>query len=154
MVWVLRAALALLAVWGAVRAFGLEGGFPLVPLVAFTPYVLAVAVLLFAFTLFLRRWREAVAAGLLVMLFAAFVLPRAFPHQPTGPIADGVPLDVLSVNVRLGDADSETIVDLVRDGDVDLLSLQELTHEQVEPAARGGHRRAPARARAEPHPGR
>ena len=129
--WALRAALSLLALWALVRAIGVEAGYPLVALLAFTPYVLAVAVLALAVAACVRRWPEAAVAALLVAVFAALVLPRAFPNQETAPIEGGVELDVLTVNLRLGEADAEAIVGIVDRGDVDLLSVQELTTDEV-----------------------
>lgn len=132
------AALALLALWALGRALGLEGGYPLVALVAFTPYVLAVSTLLLGAALWARRRPEAVAAAAVVVAFAALVLPRAFPSQPTEPPADGVRLDVATVNAGLGQADAATIVDLVRDRGVDLLSVQELTPAEAGRIAAAG----------------
>ena len=125
----LRGAIGLLAIWALYRLLGLGGGYPLVAVVAFTPYVAGLAVLVLAAAVYARRRLEAGAALVVVIAFAVAVLPRAFPDQPTGPIADGVRYDVLTSNVRLGDADAQAIVDLAEAGDVDLLSIQELTHE-------------------------
>ena len=71
-----------------------------------------------------RRRQSAVG----VILLAIAVLPRAIPGQPTGPIADGVEYDVLTSNVRLGDADMRFLAAIAREHDVELLSIQELTH--------------------------
>ena len=130
--WVLRGALALLAAWLVVRLLGLESGWPLVALLAFTPYACLVAVALLAACLGLRRWPEAAVAAVVTLVFAAVLVPRGVPSQPTGPIPGGVALDVLTTNVHLGDADAETVVELVRDGEVDLLSVQELTDAEAE----------------------
>ncbi|MDJ0001056.1 endonuclease/exonuclease/phosphatase family protein, partial [Rhodococcus ruber] len=43
----------------------------------------------------------------------------------------GPDLSVLTVNVAHGDADAGAIVDAVRDHDVDVLAVQELTPEEV-----------------------
>jgi len=63
------------------------------------------------------------------VLLAIAVLPRAIPAQPAEPIEGGVRYDVLTQNTRLGDADAEAIAALVREGEVDVLSVQELTHD-------------------------
>jgi endonuclease/exonuclease/phosphatase (EEP) superfamily protein YafD len=136
-IWALRGGVALLGLWAAFRLLGLERGYPLVALVAFTPYVAAISVLVLALAAYARRWPEAIAAGVAVALLAVGVLPRAIPAQPTGPIEGGVALNVLTVNFHLGAADAEAVVDLIRAGDVDLLSAQELTG-----AASGRLRRA------------
>jgi endonuclease/exonuclease/phosphatase (EEP) superfamily protein YafD len=85
-------------------------------------------VLVLGAALFARLWREAAAAAAVVAVLGAAVLPRAFPDQPTGPVDGGVRLDVLTSNVKLGEADVAAIAGLVRAGEVDLLSIQELTH--------------------------
>jgi endonuclease/exonuclease/phosphatase (EEP) superfamily protein YafD len=129
---VLRAVLAVLAVWIVVRVLGLEAGWPLVAVLAFTPYAGLVAIGLLAVAIAARRRPESLVALVVVAGFAAVLIPRAVPAQPTGPIADGTSLDVLTTNVYLGEADAETVVELVRDGGVDLLSVQELTDSEVE----------------------
>jgi endonuclease/exonuclease/phosphatase family metal-dependent hydrolase len=108
---------------------GLGGGYPFVALVAFTPYVAALSVLVLAVALVARARWEAGAAAVVVVLLAVAVLPRAVPHQPTGPIEGGVPYDVLTSNARLGEADAGSIAAMVREGEVDLLAVQELTHD-------------------------
>ena len=45
-----------LALWAAVRLSGLDDWYPMVQLLAFTPYVAAFAVLPLVVTLALRRW--------------------------------------------------------------------------------------------------
>ena len=123
-VWALRAAIALLALGALIRLLGVGGGYPFIALIAFTPYVAALSVLVLAAALVARAWREAGAAAVVVVLLAVAVLPRAVPHQPTGPIEGGVPYDVLTSNARLGTADAESIAAMVREGEVDLLSVQ------------------------------
>ena len=125
--WALRLAIAALAVWALWRLSGAGEGFPLVALIAFTPGVAAVAVLVLGVALYFRRWLEAAAAAVVVLALAMAVLPRAFPGQPAEPVEGGVRYDVLTVNVRLGDADMEAVADVVRAEEVDLLSVQELT---------------------------
>jgi endonuclease/exonuclease/phosphatase (EEP) superfamily protein YafD len=132
-VWALRGLVALLALWVVFRLLGLEHGYPLVALVAFTPYVAALGVVVLSVALRARRWPEALAAGVAVVVLAVAVLPRAVPGQRTGPIEGGVDLRVLSVNLEVGEADASEVADVVRRAGVDLLSVQELT----ELAARG-----------------
>jgi endonuclease/exonuclease/phosphatase (EEP) superfamily protein YafD len=151
--WALRVAIGLLAIWTIARLLGLERGYPLVAVVAFTPYVAAISVLVLAAALFVRRWPEAAAAGLVAALLAIAVLPRAIPHQPAGPIEGGVTYDVLTSNVRLGDADAEAIAELVRRGGADLLSVQELTRGEADRLREAGidellphHELSPTRA--------
>ncbi|MEU5860236.1 endonuclease/exonuclease/phosphatase family protein [Nonomuraea sp. NPDC047529] len=122
----LATAVAVLFVAGtAVRLGGLESGFPLVPLVSFTPYF-GIAALLMLGVAALARSRAAVAVMLAVCVCLAWlVLPRALPGGADA--ATGRPLRVLTANLNGGRGDARTIVDLVRTLDVDVLSLQELT---------------------------
>jgi endonuclease/exonuclease/phosphatase family metal-dependent hydrolase len=110
------------AAWAVVRLFGLECGTLAAQLVAFTPYVAAVS--LFALMLvLLARDPVAIAAAVLACAgLGAAVLPRAFGAPST---ADGPQLTVMSINMRLGQADPVAIVDLVRTRGVDVLTVQE-----------------------------
>jgi endonuclease/exonuclease/phosphatase (EEP) superfamily protein YafD len=121
------AAVAVLVAWTIVRAFGLEGGFPVVPLIAYTPLVGLGAVLVLVTAALLRLWVAAGLAGAVAVVLAILVLPRAFPNDQSGLPSDGPRLRVLTANLRLGGADPEAVVDLVRDEEIDLLALQELT---------------------------
>jgi endonuclease/exonuclease/phosphatase family metal-dependent hydrolase len=122
---------AILVAWGVVRAFGLERGFPMVPLIAYTPLVGGAAVLVALIAGVLRFWAAAAAAGAVAVLLAALVLPRAFPADQSGLPSDGPELRVMTANLFLGRADPGSVVELVRAQDVDLLSLQELTPKEV-----------------------
>jgi endonuclease/exonuclease/phosphatase family metal-dependent hydrolase len=114
------------AVWAAIRTFGLERG-PLVQLFAFTPYVALAAGLSLAVALLARQWWAAGVAGLAVIALAIAVVPRAIGTEaaPTG--VDGPVVRVLTANLQVGGADPARLVQLVRDHDVDVLALQELT---------------------------
>ncbi len=72
----------------------------------------------------LRRWREAVAAALIVVVFGAQVLPRTI----AGSTPDGDRLVVMTVNVYHGLADPMPLIRRVKP---DLVSVQELTPEAV-----------------------
>jgi len=122
------------AAWLAMRLSGLEHG-RLVQVVAFTPYVAAWSLLPVAFALATRRWWAAAVAGLVVVGFAACVLPRAISDgaDPGG----GPALRVLTANLLAGAADPAALVELVRRERVDLLALQEFTPEAE--AALAGH---------------
>ncbi len=75
----------------------------------------------------LRRWWVG-ALGLAVAgtgFHAALLAPAYLGEHPTGP-AD---LTVMSLNLRLGHGDAEATVGLVRDQDVDLVVLEEVTPE-------------------------
>ncbi len=141
LLWV---AVATLVAWAIIRAFGLESGFPLVPLMAYTPLAGIAALVLTVIAGALRLWAAAAVAGAVVVLFAILVLPRAFPADQSDLPSDGPELRVMTANLFLGQADAETVVDLVRDQRIDLLSLQELTPEEYRALRRAGlHRLLP-----------
>ncbi len=134
-VWVLAGAWAL---WALVRLFGLEWGFPLVQVLAFTPFVAAAAVIPIAVAAAARHF-VALAVGVLAALtLAASVLPRAFggPTEPDGE--PGPTLRVLTANMKLGEGDAEELVGLVDELDVDVLSVQELTPKLAAELKRAG----------------
>ena len=117
------------AAWAAVRLLGLERGFPLVPLVAYTPLMAAAAVAVTAVVALLRQRAAAAVAALLAVVLVATVAPRALggPTEPEG--AAGPRLRVLSVNMHFGTGSPEALAALVRRTRPDVLSVQELTPE-------------------------
>jgi endonuclease/exonuclease/phosphatase (EEP) superfamily protein YafD len=111
-------------VWALIRLVGLERGGLAIQVVAFTPYAALASLVPLALVLLARRWWiVAVAAVASVALFAC-VVPRMV-GGPTG--SAGVELRVMSTNMRVGGADTTTIVDLVRRHRVDVLTIQEIT---------------------------
>ncbi|WP_243791237.1 endonuclease/exonuclease/phosphatase family protein [Saccharopolyspora gloriosae] len=107
-----------------------------IALAATLQYAVPVGSVLTVLGLVLRRWLTTLIVGLLTVVLAILVLPRAIPDSPT-PV-QGSPLRVLSVNLFFGRAEPEHVVDLVRDGRIDVLSLQELTPEAVAELDRAG----------------
>ncbi|HKF81336.1 MAG TPA: endonuclease/exonuclease/phosphatase family protein [Solirubrobacterales bacterium] len=126
--------------WALVREFGLDRGFPLVPLMAFTPYVAIAAFLVAGIALALRNWAAAGVTALVTLCLAAVVLPRAIGAGTVDP-AGRETVSVLSSNVYVGQADAEALVDLVDRYDVDLLSVQELTPKFAHQLRRAGLQR-------------
>jgi len=122
--WVLAAGCA---GWAAMRAFGLEQGFPLVPLMAFTPFVVVGCGVVVLVALVLRRRGAALVAALAAVALAGMVAPRALggPSDPEGDA--GPPLRVLTVNMHFGTGSAPALVELVRMTRADVLSVQELT---------------------------
>lgn len=116
--------------YALVRILGLERGFPLVPLLAYAPLVLFAAPLALLGAALLRRWWSAAAIALAGVLLATAILPRAFESGPVTP--EGPPLRLLTLNVHFGHVEPETVVDLVREHEVEVLALQEVTPEMVE----------------------
>lgn len=128
----LGAAIALPWVLAAlVRGLGLDAFHPLVAAVAFTPYAAATAFVPLVAALATGRWAVAAAAALALVVLVAAVAPRAVKGPRYAGDAPAPPperrLVVMSANLLLGEADTADLVRLVREHDVDVLSLQELT---------------------------
>ena len=94
--WVL---VGLCAGWVVLRVLGLERGYPLVPLVAFTPFVAGAAVVLVVVVALLRQRAAAVVATVLAVVLVGMVAPRALGGSSD---AAGPELRVLSVNMHFG----------------------------------------------------
>lgn len=112
--------------WTLVRVLGLDRGVPLVPLLAFTPYVAIAAFLVAGVALALRNWAAASVAAVAALCLALAVLPRAIGDGTVNPTGRET-LTVLSSNVYRGKGDPGALVELVDRYDVDLLAIQELT---------------------------
>lgn len=135
---------ATLAVCGytVIRLFGLESGWALVVALAFTPYAALAALLGAGAQAALRHWPTAILTGAAALAMVAVTVPRAIPEEQ--PAASGAELRVLSVNLYVGVANLEYVVELVDRYEPDLLSLQELSpaaYEQL--AALGLEERMP-----------
>ncbi|WP_150238758.1 endonuclease/exonuclease/phosphatase family protein [Nocardiopsis quinghaiensis] len=136
-VTVLVALVALgLAVFAALRVFGLERGWPLVPALAFTPYLLGLALLAGAGTGLARRWVSTGALVAVAAVLAAAVVPRAVPFGVTS--AGGPAVRVMTLNTLGGGAGAAEVVALVRDRGVDVLTLQEVTPDLVRDLSTAG----------------
>lgn len=117
------------AAWAVARGFGLERGYPLVPLLAFTPYVALLGLLAAGLVLAVGRRAPATAIAAASLVLIALVLPRALPDGPPDPRPTGPSLRVMTANLLVGKAEIPPLADLVADGRVDLLSIAELTPE-------------------------
>jgi endonuclease/exonuclease/phosphatase (EEP) superfamily protein YafD len=120
------------------RLFGLERGFPLVPLVSFTPLAVAASAVVVVVAVLLRRRVPALVAGVAALVLAVVVAPRALggPTEPQG--RPGPRLRVLTANMSLGFGSAPALVALARRTDADVLSVQELTPELVVALHRAG----------------
>ena len=127
---VLFAALALL------RLFRVDGGRHTCALLALTPYTTAGGLLIGALALALRQWWAGGALLVLAGLAAATVLPRTL--RTRRPRSTGRRLRLLSSNLLFGRGDVKTVVELVREHQVDVLHLLELTPEAAEEFDRAG----------------
>ncbi|MGW1678414.1 endonuclease/exonuclease/phosphatase family protein [Saccharopolyspora sp. NPDC002376] len=116
--------------WAALPLAGMEFDRYTVALVALTPYALLTGAVIALFALLLRRWLTLLIVGLVTVMLAFSVVPRAISSAT--PAQGGVALRVLSINAYFGQADAAAIVDLVRQHEVDVLSMQELTPELVD----------------------
>ncbi|MGI9021392.1 MAG: endonuclease/exonuclease/phosphatase family protein [Solirubrobacterales bacterium] len=111
------------AIWAVVRWLGLEAGYPLVPLLAFTPYVAALAALAAVALVALRRFGPGALTAVAAALLIGLVLPRAVGDGERGEAS----LRVMTANMKLGEGDAQALTELVREHDVDVLAVQELT---------------------------
>ncbi len=133
---VLEGLSALFAVFVLFRLAGVDGNRYTASLLALTPYFVPVGLVLGG--LLLGLGQGAVGGGVLALtvLLGALVLPRAVPGRQPAPA--GPRLRLLASNIYLGRGDIKTIVELVREHDVDVLHLVELTQENAEDLDRAG----------------
>lgn len=110
------------ALWTVARLLGLERGYPLVPLMSWTPYAAAVSVLVLVVVAVLRARGAAVVALACAVVLVGTVVPRALGGGAGD--ADGEELRVLTVNLLRGGADVGAVVELARRADV--VSFQEI----------------------------
>jgi endonuclease/exonuclease/phosphatase (EEP) superfamily protein YafD len=143
--WWIWAAVIPILIWTTIRLFGLESGYPLVAMMAFTPYVAIAALLVGGVAVALRNWAAATAAALATFALAAMILPRTIGSD-TAEAAGHETLTVLSTNIHHGTADPQVVVALVDRYRPDLLSVQELTPRFAgELRAAGLYQRLPQR---------
>ncbi len=131
-VWPATAAVTAIAL---VRVLDADRGVALVQLISFTPYFALFAVAAAILAGLTRRLLAAATAALAAIALLACVAPRAFGGPDAGV---GTPLVVMAANLRVGGADAESIVDLVREARVDVLALQEFTPDAEERLASAG----------------
>ncbi|MCO5316298.1 MAG: endonuclease/exonuclease/phosphatase family protein [Solirubrobacterales bacterium] len=114
-----------LLVWALVRIGGLERGWPLVQVIAYTPYALIATLLSLLTAVLLRRWLPVVFLVIATLVFILAVGPRGF-GTPTS-VGHGRPVRILALNLHRGQADPRELLALAASRDVDLLVLTELT---------------------------
>ncbi|HJP76125.1 MAG TPA: endonuclease/exonuclease/phosphatase family protein [Pseudonocardiaceae bacterium] len=127
---------ALFAVFVLFRLAGVDGNRQTTALLALTPYFVPAGLVLGG--LLLGLGQPAIGGGVLALtvLLGGLVLPRVIPTRQqrlTGPR-----LRILASNIYLGQGDVKTIVELVREHDVDVLHLVEVTPESAEEFGRAG----------------
>jgi endonuclease/exonuclease/phosphatase (EEP) superfamily protein YafD len=112
------------ALWAFIRVFGLEAGFPLTPVFAYTVYVIPFAVLAAIVAAILRQWVPAALAGIAALALILAVAPRVVGGPDD---VEGRPLRVMAANVLRGSGDPAQLVELARDREVEILAIQEFT---------------------------
>lgn len=125
--WPLWLAVVPLLLWTFVRELGLERGYPLVAVIAFTPYVALGGFFLAGLALALRNWPAAATAALATLLLALAVLPRVVGDGSARAEPGASELRILAANIHHGTADPDDLVALVDRLDADVLTLPELT---------------------------
>ena len=115
--------------WVVLRAFGLERGYPMVPVIAYTPLAVAGAVAVAVVALLLRRRAPALVAAVLAVALAAFVAPRALGGPSGAEGRDGPRLTVLTANLYHDPRAAPGLVAMVRRERPDVVSLQEVSQE-------------------------
>jgi endonuclease/exonuclease/phosphatase family metal-dependent hydrolase len=141
--WPLWAVAIPVAVWVTIRLLGLERGYPLIPMMAFTPYVAVLALFTAGIAVALRNWAAGAVAGAAAICLLAAIVPRTIAGEVADP-AGHETFTVLSANVHRGTADPAALVALVDRVEPDLLSIQELTPSYEAKLRRAGvYRRLP-----------
>lgn len=104
----------------------------LILLSSFVPLLVVVGIAGTLVLAAIRAWRSALI-GLLVVLAGVWTqLPLFVPSRPSFPDrVAGEPITFLQANIRLGEADAEGVVDLVRQHDADVVTVEELTDDAV-----------------------
>ncbi|MFD4467429.1 endonuclease/exonuclease/phosphatase family protein [Rhodococcus sp. NPDC058505] len=97
---------------------------------SFVPVLLAVGVA-GVVALAAVRARRTLLAGLLVLLAGIVTQAPLFVRNAPAPAAADGQIRVLQANIRLGEADPDALVDLVRSRRADLLTVEELTDAAV-----------------------
>lgn len=113
--------------WLCVRASGIGAGTWIETAIVVTPFVAIGSVAVLAIVAALRVRPAVLAAAATCVGFGLVMAPLFVPgphpsYPPRGPA-----LRVMTVNVQFGLADVDRVVRLVKDDDVDVLGVQELT---------------------------
>lgn len=122
------------AVLGAAAAAGLARyleltSVSLVAVVAIAPWGLLPAAVAVGGLALSSGWRSAVAGGLVLALIG---WPQVATYLPAGTPAAAPVISVLTANTLHGRADPDALVATVRERDVDVLAVQELTPQSID----------------------
>ncbi|WP_409494519.1 endonuclease/exonuclease/phosphatase family protein [Amycolatopsis sp. cmx-11-12] len=129
-------ALVPFAVLTMLRLVGFDGNTYTIAALALTPYAGIATLVLAVLALGTRRWWTGAIALVLTFTIAALVLPRAFANEQKA--LGGKHVRVLASNLLGGQAELATIVGYVKEHQVDILSLTEMTPEAVSGLERAG----------------
>ncbi|RZQ61660.1 endonuclease/exonuclease/phosphatase family protein [Amycolatopsis suaedae] len=107
------------------RLLGIDGNRYTAAALALVPYATVGGLLLGVVALVLRRWKT----GALVLLLAGALVLTLLPRMSADeqPAVNGRPLKVMAANLYFSQADPATVVRLVRDNGVEVLTLLELS---------------------------
>lgn len=111
------------------RVLGMDGNQYTIPALALMPYVAPGGVLLAILAFLLRRRILAVAVLLLASAVVILLVPRVVANDQ--PAAEGQHVRLLTANLDRGQADATALVNLVRENNIDVLVLPELTQAAV-----------------------
>jgi endonuclease/exonuclease/phosphatase family metal-dependent hydrolase len=126
--------------WALLRTVGVELSFPLVAVIAFTPYAALTSPVPVVAALALRRRAVAAVAAAAALALGLAMVPRAVAGPQ--PAAGGPRLVVMTSNLWLGRADADAVLRVAREHDVDVLAVQELRPRLMERLDATGAREA------------
>ncbi|HEY4460114.1 MAG TPA: endonuclease/exonuclease/phosphatase family protein [Pseudonocardiaceae bacterium] len=132
----LRVLDGLFALFVLFRLTGIDGNRHTASLLALMPYFVPVGLVLGGLSLGLRLFVAGTGTLAVTVLLGALIAPRVIPSRQ--PASSGPRLRVLASNLYLGRGDVKTVVELVRELDVDVLNLVELTPEAADELGRAG----------------
>ncbi|GGM09549.1 endonuclease/exonuclease/phosphatase family protein [Promicromonospora citrea] len=137
--WLVTIPLLVIAV---ARALPFDNVPPLPLLVPFTPWAALVALPLLVIALFSRRPALAVVLAVSLAGFVAWTAPFFVPDAETAAAPadpdDAGTVRVMTLNAHAGGADARAVVDLVESEHVEVLAVQELTHDLADQLAAAG----------------
>jgi endonuclease/exonuclease/phosphatase (EEP) superfamily protein YafD len=126
----------LFALFVLFRLTGIDGNRYTASLLALTPYFVPAGLVLGGLSLGFGLFVAATGTFALTAVLVALIAPRIVPSHT--PVPGGPRLRVLASNLYLGRGDVKTVVELVRQLDVDVLHLVELTREAADDLDRAG----------------
>ncbi|WP_025273675.1 endonuclease/exonuclease/phosphatase family protein [Haloglycomyces albus] len=109
------------------RLFGLEFGYPLIGLIAYTPWVAAALLIVAVGQLLLRARLPALCSAIAGVVLLSLLVPRMVPSDQRE--VTGAEVTIMSVNAYVGSADMDAVFTLVERHQPDVLCVQELTNE-------------------------